>query len=52
MLAGRAAVTLASLGGATTAKTEELPEPGPLPKGKYTTDEFDPAFTFEIEERE
>jgi hypothetical protein len=34
-----------------TAKTEELPEPGPLPKGKYTTDEFEPAFTFEIEER-
>jgi hypothetical protein len=24
-------------GGATTAKTEELPEPGPLPKGKYAT---------------
>ena len=38
-------------GGATTAKTEELPEPGPLPKGKYATDEFEPAFTFEIEER-
>ena len=28
-------------GGATTAKTEELPEPGPPPKGKYTTDEFE-----------
>jgi hypothetical protein len=50
VLAGRAAVTLASLG-RDDRETEELPEPGPLPKGKYTTDELEPAFTFEIEER-
>ena len=38
-------------GDATTARTGELPEPGSIPEGKYATEEFEPAFSFEIEER-
>ena len=40
-------------GGETTARTEteELPEHGSISKGKYATEEFEPAFSIRIEER-
>ena len=38
-------------GDATTARTGELPETGSIPEGKYATEEFEPAFSFGIEER-
>jgi len=38
-------------GGTTTTRTGELPEPGPILEGKYATEEFEPAFSFRIEER-
>ena len=38
-------------GDAATAKTVKLPETGSIPEGKYATEEFEPAFSFRIEER-
>jgi len=38
-------------GSATTARTEELPEAGSISEGEYATEEFEPAFSFRIEER-
>jgi len=37
-------------GGATTARIEELPETGSISEGEYATEEFEPAFSFEMEE--
>lgn len=36
---------------ATTARTVKLPETASIPEGKYATEEFEPAFSFRIEER-
>jgi hypothetical protein len=32
-------------------ENRKLPETGSIPEGKYTTEEFEPAFSFRIEER-
>ena len=48
---GEGGSTARGPGGTATASSRELPERGSIPEGEYATEEFEPAFSFRIQER-